>query len=153
MTTSPTIVVAQAVEAWAKAIVPELNTYDFAPRSLLQALPLALAEVQRKTHQELSTTEPNFQKYKFQQTSVDVWSVDLLILIDPSDAWAASQTLYTMTDTLGAAMDKDVTLGNRVGFASKDYDVSFDPPEFEYSDGTIARVATMSITVGQQKGA
>jgi hypothetical protein len=144
--------IAAAIEAWAVSVVPELNSYDHAPRSLLQALPLVLCEVQRKQHQELATTESNFQQYKFQQTSVNIWSADLLVLIDPSNSWTASQTLYEMTDTLGGAIVRDPTLGQRVGFASRDFDVSFDPPEFEYADGTIARVATMSIVVGEQKG-
>jgi hypothetical protein len=58
-----------------------------------------------------------------------------------------------MTDALGDALNKDNTLGGRVKFASPDYDVSFSPPEFEYADGTIARAATMSIVVGEQRGA
>jgi hypothetical protein len=144
--------IAQAVEAWAASVVPDLHHYDYAPRNLLKALPLVLAEVQRKTHQELNVSESGFQQYKFQQTSVNAWSVSLLFLVDPSDAWTASQVLYQMTDTLGDALDSDPTLGQRVGFASRDYEVSFDPPEFEYADGTIARAATMSIVVGEQKG-
>lgn len=145
--------IAAAVEAWAASVIPDLNTYDHAPRNLLQAMPLVLAEVQRKQHQELNVTESNFQQYHFQQTSVDIWSVDLIILVDPSDSWTASQTLYQMTDTLGNALNSDPTLGQRISFASGDYEISFDPPEFEYADGTIARVATMSIVVGEQKGA
>lgn len=145
--------IAAAVEAWAVSVIPSLNTYDFAPRSLAKALPIALAEVQRKQHQEVNLTESNFQQYKFQQTSINIWTVNLLVLIDPSDAWNASKTLYEMTDSLGDAILKDPTLGQRVSFTSEDYEVSFDPPEFEYADGTIARVATMSIVVGDQKGA
>lgn len=145
--------IAQAVEAWAAGVIPDLHTYDHAPRNLLQAMPLVLSEVQRKSHQELNVTESNFQQYQFQQTAVSLWNVDLLFLVDPADAWTASQILYQMTDTLGDAISKDPTLGQRVSFASGDYEVSFDPPEFEYADGTIARVATMSIVVGEQKGA
>ena len=144
--------IAKAVEAWASSVIPDLNTYEHAPRNLLQALPIVLAEVQRKTHQELNITEGNFQQYAYQQTSVNAWEVDLLFLVDPSDAWNASQILYQMTDTLGDAIASDPTLGQRVSFAAGDYEVSFDPPEFEYADGTIARAATMSIVVGEQKG-
>jgi hypothetical protein len=116
-------------------------------------MPIVLSEVKRKQHQELTTTESGFQQYQFQQTSVNVWTVDLLILVDPTDPWNASQVLYNYTDTLGDALHKDLTLGGRVGFCSGDYEVSFDPPEFEYADGTIARAATLSIVVGEQKGA
>lgn len=151
--TTTTTEIAQAMEDWATSVIPDLNAYEHAPRSLLKAMPLVIAEVQRKQHQELTTTQGDFQQYKFQQTSVNVWNVNLLLLVDPADAWTASQTLYDMTDTLGSEIEKDMTLGQRVGFASKDYEVSFDPPEFEYADGTIARVATMSIVVGEQKGA
>ena len=145
--------VAKAAEAWAVAVIPELHSYEHAPRSILQAMPLVIAEVQRKEHQELTVSESGFQQYSFQQTAVNVWNVDLLFLIDPSDAWTASQVLYNMTDTLGDALDADPTLGQRVSFAASDYEDSFDPPEFEYADGTIVRVATMSIVVGEQKGA
>jgi hypothetical protein len=151
--TSATVAIAQAIEAWAVSVIPGLHSYDHAPRSLLKALPLVLAEVASKQHRELTVADTNFQQYKFQQTTVDTWAVNLLLLVDPSDAWNASQTLYTMTDSLGDAIDKDPTLGGRVKFASKDHQVSFDPPEFEYADGTIARAATLSIVVGQQKGA
>jgi hypothetical protein len=121
------------------------------PRSLKQSLPLVLAEVQRKTHQNLGVGESNFQQYQFQQTSVSEWTVALLILVDPADSWTASQVLYQMTDQLGDEISKDPTLGERVSFASEDYEVSFTPPEFEYADGTIARAATMTMTVGHQK--
>lgn len=144
--------VAEATEAWAVSKISNLNSYEHAPRSLLQALPLVIAEVQRKRHQNIDTTEPMFQQYAFQQTAVSVWDVNLLFLVDPADAWTASQVLYNITDTLGDEIGKDPTLGNRVTFASEDYEVSFDPPEFEYADGTIARAATMSIVVGFQKG-
>jgi len=145
--------VAKAMEAWAAAVVPELNTYEHAPREIRKALPLVLAEVQRKRKRKLGTDEANFQQYQFQQTSVNVWTVDLLIMVDPVDSWTASQVLYDMTDRLGDALGKDPTLDQRVSFASEDYEVSFDPPEFEYADGTIARVATFTATVGHQKEA
>lgn len=144
--------VAKAAEAWAVSKINNLNSYEHAPHSLTQAMPLVIAEVQRKRHQNLEVSESNFQQYQFQQTSVSIWDVDLLFLVDPADAWTASQTLYDMTDRLGDELSVDQTLGERVSFASEDYEVSFDPPEFEYADGTIARVATMTITVGHQKG-
>lgn len=144
--------VARAAEAWAASVIPGLNSYEHAPRSLIQALPLVLAEVQRKLHQHLDVSEGGFQQHKFQQTSVNSWEVILLFLVDPADSWTASQILYSMTDTLGNELGKDPTLGERVSFASKDYEVSFDPPEFEYADGTIARAATMTIIVGDQRG-
>ena len=145
--------VAKAAEAWAVSQIDGLNSYEHAPRSLKAALPLVLAEVQRKRHQNLEVSEPTFQQHQFQQTSVSVWDVDLLFMVDPADAWTASQVLYDMTDKLGNEIGKDPTLGARVSFASEDYEVSFNPPEFEYADGTIARVATMSIVVGHQRGA
>lgn len=145
--------IALAVEAWAVSVIPELNSYEHAPRSILQAMPLVIAEVQRKAHEELSVSEAVFQQHKFQQTSVNTWNVDLLVMVDPADPWNASKILYNMTDTLGDSIAHDPSLGQRVSFASGDYEVSFDPPEFEYADGTIARVATLSITVGEQKGA
>jgi len=144
--------VAKAAEAWAASRIVGLNSYEHAPRSLKQAMPLVLAEVQRKRVQNLNTSEAMFQQHQFQQTSVSLWDVNLLFMVDPADAWTASQILYEMTDALGDELGKDPTLGERVSFASEDYEVSFDPPEFEYSDGTIARVATMTITVGHQKG-
>lgn len=144
--------VAKAAEAWAVSVIDELNSYEHAPRSLLQAMPLVIAEVQRKTHRQTNVTESGFQQYSYQQTTLNEWNVDLLFLVDPSDAWTASQVLYQMTDKLGDALVNDPTLGQRVGFTANDYETSFDPPEFEYADGTIARAATMSIVIGEQKG-
>jgi len=144
--------VAQACEAWAVNNIEGLHSYEHMPRSLAQALPLVIGEIQNKKRQSINTTEPQFQQYSFQQTAVIVWDVDLLFMIDPSDSWTASQTLYDMTDTLGDLLEKDPTLGGLVNFASEDYEVSFTPPEYEHADGTIARVATMSIVVGFQKG-
>lgn len=144
--------IAKATEAWAASVIVDLNSYEHAPRSILQAMPLVIAEVQRKQHEEVNINESGFQQYGFQQTSINTWNVDLLFLVDPADAWNASKVLYQMTDTLGDAIAKDPTLGQRVSFTSGDYETSFDPPEFEYADGTIARAATMSIIVGEQKG-
>jgi hypothetical protein len=147
-----TVEVAKAAEAWAVSVIDDLNSYEHAPRSILQAMPLVIAEVQRKQHREINVSGSGFQQYSYQQTAVNEWNVDLLFLVDPSDAWNASQVLYQMTDKLGDALGKDLTLGQRVDFASGDYEISFDPPEFEYADGTIARAATMSIVIGEQKG-
>lgn len=140
--------IATAVEAWASSTVTGLNSYPAPPESLGEALPLVIAEVRNRRRRRTGEDREGFQQ--FQQTAARIWSVQLLILVDPNPEWTASQTLYDITDDLEEAIRKDSTLGGRIPFADSDLDVSFDPPEVEHADGTVARAATMTITIGEQ---
>lgn len=142
--TTPEIIA--AVEAWAVATVPELNSYDSPPEELDQAMPLAIAEVVRD---ELKTADETLlSKGQYQQTFLRVHSVDLVLLVNPNPAWTASEALYQMVDVLTKALRRDSSLGDRVHGASPLYDASYEPPEVEYADGTVARQVTINLTIG-----
>lgn len=140
---------AKALEEWAAEVL-EINHYDTPPEELDQYLPLVICEVKRKRRKPGNEPTTQFQQHGFQQTSTRVWEADLILLITPDPAWTASHTLYDYVDTLEDSLYKDPTLGSRVGFAEKEVDASFDPPEVEYQDGTVARQATFTLAVGEQ---
>lgn len=141
-----TTAVAKACEEWAAESAGLNSSFDFPPEALDKALPLVIAEVQRKRREQ---SPEEFAARQYQQTTVRVWNVELTLLVSPDPAWTASHTLYDMVDTLEDALFKDVTLGGRVSYAEKVVDASFDPPEIEFSDGTVARQATFQMTVGE----
>ncbi len=144
--TTPEIIA--AVEAWAAETVPALNTYDTPPEELDQSFPLAVAEI---TRDELKTADETLlSKGQYQQTFLRVHSVDLVLLVNPNPPWTASAALYEMVDILTRALRRDSSLGNRVHGASPLYDASYEPPEVEYADGTVARQVTINLTIGTQ---
>lgn len=149
MTTTDII---QAVEVWAVGVVPSLSSFDHPPEELTSALPIVMAELQKKSTSDApsSSTLPGMQQY--QHTYLRVWEIDLIILSDPNPAWTASHALYGFVDALDEALLRGVVLGDNV-VLSQFHEASFDPPEIEYSDGTIARQVTFRITVGQPVGA
>jgi hypothetical protein len=137
--------IALAVEAWATSVVPELNSYPTTPVSIREAMPLVVADI--KTDRISSS---DLGKYQYQQVAIRLWAVDLLIMVLPVDPWTDSRRLYDMVDALTAALRRDSTMGNRVPIASPQYDANYDPPEVEHADGTVARAATLRVTVGEQ---
>lgn len=141
--------VAKAVELWAAANAGGglTSSFDFPPEALSKALPIAIAEVQSKAR---SNAPPEFTERRYQQSTLRVWVVELTLLVSPDPAWTASHLLYDMVDALETALFRDSTLGGRVAFAQKEVDASFDPPEVEFSDGTVARQATFTMTIGEQ---
>jgi hypothetical protein len=141
--------VALALEEWASTVRPTLNTFPNDPGELSKALPLVLCEIKGD---RIRRAEDVFPEYKFQQTEVRVWTPELLILEDPDPAWTASQNLYAHVDGLGAALRTQGLIGG-VLLKSKYYESSYDPPEVEHDDGTVARAVTMRVTVGEQIGA
>lgn len=141
-----TLTVAQGVEAWAASVVPALNTYDSPPEELDSALPLAIAEVVNDNVSSGDSKLPGMGAY--QQTSLRFWEIDLVLLVTPEPRWTASHVLYGYVDELGKSLRKDPRLGGRVQAASPYYNASYDPPEVEYQDGTIARQVTIRLVVG-----
>lgn len=146
--------VATALEAWAVESVPELHSYEHAPATLDEALPLVVAEVQGDRLVDARTA--GFSASAYQQTLMRVWDASLLLLVQPGrtpdETWVASQKLYEFVDALGGALRTDHTLGGRVEAASPLYTASYDPPEVQYADGTVARAATLRVNVGEQTG-
>ena len=150
--------VTRAVELWAVAVTEsveelvDLSSYDHPPDDLNEAMPLVICEVQRKMRSAKSQAGGmSFQQTQYEQIAAKAWEVELMILVPPNPAWDASYRLYDYIDALGDALKRDATLGERVSFASKDYEASFDPPEVEYQDGTVARAATMTVHIGEQE--
>lgn len=140
-----TIEIAAALEAWA-AETTGANAYDHPPEQLDKALPLVACEIQRAGR---VGDDRQLPERAYQQHDLRVWRADLILLVAPDPAWTASQALYQMVDDLAAALAADRTLGGRVEVASPMWEASFDPPEVEYPDGTVARQATFSIVVGE----
>lgn len=138
--------IAKACEEWAAEAAGLNSSFDYPPESLNKALPLVIAEVQRKVR---NSRPPNFPNRVFQHTTLRIWTVELTLLVSPDPAWTASQSLYTQIDSLEDALFQDATLGGRVAFAETEVDASFDPPEVEFTDGTVARQATFLMTVGE----
>jgi hypothetical protein len=142
-----TVNLMQACELWAAGVIPALNTFDHAPRSISEALPVVVADIQTDRVANADAGLPGLGDY--QQTYLRARSVDLLILVAPTPAWTAAQVLYGYVDALGEALQRDRRLGNRVEAASPFYEASYDPPEVEYEDGTIARQVTFRIVAGE----
>lgn len=141
-----TLEVAQGVEAWASSVIPVLNTYASAPEELDKALPLAISEVINDNVSSDDGSLPGMGAY--QQTNLRFWEIDLVLLVTPEPRWTASHVLYGYVDELGKSLRKDPRLGGRVEAASPYYNASYDPPEVEYQDGTIARQVTIRLVVG-----
>ena len=138
--------VAKACEEWAAEAAGLTSSFDTPPEHLNKALPLVIAEVQRKRRRR---APDEFRERAYQQVTIRTWTVELTLLVSPDPSWTASQTLYDMVDALEDALFNDITLGSRVNFAEKLVDASFDPPEVEFDDGTQARQATFQMVVGE----
>lgn len=143
-----TLDIRNAVEGWADATVPALNTYDTTPEDIGQAMPIAMAQVQRDRFAEAESQLPrSIQQY--QQTGIRIWVVELTLLVtaDPPDA--AETELNGYVDTLTADLIRNRTLGGRVEVSSPFYDARY-PGEYEHPSGVIARAAVIQVTVGEQ---
>lgn len=140
---------ATAIEDWAVATIPGLHAEPTQPEQLAQSLPLAICEV---TEKRRASTGRQGGAQAYQQTNLRAWTASLMLLVSPTDPWTASQTLYDMVDDLEAALVRDPTLGSRVPTADTDFSATFTPPEVEHQDGTVARLATMRLTIGEQVG-
>lgn len=141
-----TKLLAQAVESWA-ADVTGFNSEAHQPTVLSEALPLVICEIKSDARDERSASIPELGPY--QQTLVRGRASELLLMIDPEPSWTASQTLYDAVDALAEALKADPSLDQRVHMASKRYAASYDPPEMQHADGTVARVARFVMYVGE----
>jgi hypothetical protein len=137
-----------AVEAWADATVPALNTYDTTPEDIGQAMPIVMAQVQRDRFVESERQLPrSIQQY--QQTGIRVWVVELTLLVTADPPEAAETELNDYVDLLTADLIRNRTLGGRVEVSSPFYDANY-PGEYEHPSGVVARAAVLQLTVGEQ---
>lgn len=141
-----TIQLAEAVDEWVAATLT-IHTYNHEVNTLREQLPIVVSSVQSDARQNSNQSFPHLGNYE--QTYVRTRVVQVLLLVEPEPSWDATQLLYGYVDTLAAAILRDNTLGGRVHTTSQLYDASYDPPEVEYSDGTVARAATMTLTIGE----
>ena len=137
---------ADAVDAWVAETLA-INTFNHQANRLSENLPLVVSSIQTDARAAANPAFPHLGNY--QQTFVRTRVVEVLLLVEPEPSWDATQLLYGYVDTLAAAILRDDSLGGRVHTTSKLYDASYDPPEVEYSDGTVARAATMTLTIGE----
>ena len=134
------------LEEWV-AEVAGFNAEPNKPARLSDALPLVLCSIISDARVASSTQVPGLGQYE--QALVRVRTADLLLMVSPEPDWTADQALYDAVDILAAAIPNDQSLGGRVHVASKYYETSYDPPEAEYQDGTVARIATFRMYVGE----
>lgn len=138
------------MEEWAAAVL-SINTVEHPPTSLSQALPLVVGEVLADRRSDREAKTPGIAPY--QQVLVRARDVVLLLMVSPEPSWDATRALYGYVDELAESLRLDPTLGGRVHQASTLYEASYDPPEVEYQDGTVARAATFQLTVSELIGA
>jgi hypothetical protein len=140
---------ATAMEEWAAAVL-SINTIKGSPTSLGESLPFVICTIQRDQRADRVPELPGIGN--FQQTYVRARTTDLLLMVHPEPTDTATETLYTYVDSLGQAILDDPTLGARVHVASQFYDASYDPPEVQFPDGTVARAVTFTVTIGEVIG-
>lgn len=136
------------LEAWAEeaASAEGVTAYPQEPPNYSDAFPLVAGAIQRDEEQESSR---NFSEQGYEQLHIQFVTVDLHVLTAPDPAWTADQLLYDIVDSLKAALRRDQSLNKRVEMASRLYEVTYDG-EVQTADGTVARMATFRITVGQR---
>lgn len=149
MPTIPTETLASSLEAWAADLL-SINTVEHAPTSLSDALPLVVSEITNDSRASSQANLPAVGTY--QQTHVRARIVRLLLMVTPEPSWDATKLLYGYVDTIGAEILRDPKLGGRVETTSPFYEASYDPPEVQYEDGTVARAATVTLTIGETTG-
>lgn len=137
---------ALALEAWAAAVL-DINTFPEDPNEISKAMPVVVCAIQSKV--KAASVADLEDLGRFQQTYVKAWTAELMLMVAPEPVHDATQTLYDYTDDLEEAIRDDPTLGGRVHRAARPVQASFDPPEIQHQDGTIARVATFTMTVGE----
>lgn len=135
--------VAEALEDWAASLVTGLTAHHEAPDDLTEDFPIALCEV--KTTRR-AATDPEFPQRGYEQSAVQVWVADLLLLVAPEAG--ATEQLYEIVDALAEGL-RDRTLGGRVQFASPFFDADFERVT-EYPSGTVAKTAALTVTVGEE---
>ena len=139
---------ATRIEEWA-AEVTSFNSEAHQPTILSEALPLVICEIKGDNRANRSVQLPKISGYE--QAFVRTRTAELLLMSHPEPSWTASQALYDAVDLLADDLIRRPQLGvpARVHIASPLYDASYDPPEIQHQDGTVARVARFRMYVGE----
>lgn len=141
---------ATALESWAVAMLPDLQgSYDYATPEKTQPLPDVGIELDNTTV-TLNPPDPTLEQlFAIQQAMMRLWTVRVMLMVEPDPADVASSKLADYIDTLIASATADSTLGERVSWVSKEMRGSFSPPFVQFDDGTRGRAATLELTVGE----
>lgn len=136
--------IAEALESWALAVVPELNgSYDYSAAAKTQPLPDVMIEII-----DVSTAVTSEELlFNFEQVLVHVWKVRMLLMVPPEPGDTATDLLTGFIDALQASVINDQTVGGRLPLVSKEMRGSFNPPFVQFDDGTRGRVATLELTI------
>lgn len=142
---------ADALVEWATDTCSNLRgSYDHDPDSKTQPLPDVAAYV---TTESDSASDPllglDFATFGIEQANVHVLRATLLLMVDPSDAGAATAQLQGFVADLAASLRADGTLGGRVPAASPFWQASYEPPFVKFEDGTEGRVASFSLAIAE----
>ena len=142
-----------AVEAWIRAVLPELEdrTYPYVPTGKSKALPDAVIDVGRE---DVVRDDEDFTILRLQQVAaVRIFRMGVSIMVEAgttdADAGAAQTTLRSFIDRLLSGILQDDTLGARVDQASPFVEVDYTPPFVEYEDGTRGREVTLNFAIGE----
>lgn len=143
--------VAEAVVAWSREVLSELNE----GRSWLTAhktkLPDVVADVAEKS---IVLRDERFPRLDIQQAALRVFEVEMSFMVEKNTGDSAdreeTEQLRDFGERLEASLTTDGTLGDRV-FAASPVGASFSYrlPFVQYEDGTRGRQMTLSFPVAE----
>lgn len=138
-----------AVQDWAVEQIPALAGYDYPASVKTQPLPDIGVE---PTEIADSIVDEEFPELaNLQQRDFRVLTMRLLLIADPTDERAASQSLWGYIDTLTTAVRDDTRVGVESGLmVSRRMRASFDPPFVKYDDNTVGRAAWLYLKVATE---
>src|SRR4051812_32540525 len=97
-----TVDIATRLEAWVAASTdPAVNVYPEDPGDFTDTLPLVAANIEGKRH---VSSGGEFPQMQYEQTMVRIWTVRLMLMVNPEPSWTASQELYKYVDQMDDAL-------------------------------------------------
>jgi hypothetical protein len=137
----------QAVVGWIAEVCSIDSTYDYLTGEKSKELPDIMGDLDgRRFAFEDQTLFPGFS---IQQAGLDIFTVNVSMLVDNGDEGAAAAELRGYTDLLAVSLRDDVTLSGRVRMASPVVTFDLARPFVEYQDGTVGREMTMQMSVAE----
>lgn len=142
--------IANAIVEWARANLAEIETgYAYPADQKIGDLPDVAAEIQHIRLQRTSTE--NFPIANVEQVLIRIYEFNLMFLVDPEPADAATEQLEEFVDVITEKILADPSMGEILPNTAITpiFDSSFTPPFVEFEDGTRGRMATMELKVGE----
>lgn len=147
MTELATKDLAAQIAAWAVSAAPALETaYSYPPadRGLLPDIAILITNA--------NVVQKDARWPARGHALLRVFTVEVLIVVDPDPVDTATDSLTDIADALTFAILADRTLGGRVGSPGASSLTTFasapDPAEIQFADGTLGRVGRMVMAVG-----